>query len=131
MRDLDRDTYREFPDHMEVHEVRVRVTQPGFRTKEIIVVTAILDPNEASKEDLADLFRLRWNHELDLRNIKVTLQMDVLRCKTPELVRKEIWTHVLANNLINRRTRHPRRRTRHPSFPGGLRRLGSTSTLGF
>jgi hypothetical protein len=73
---------------------------PGFRSKEIVVVTTILDPQEASKEDLAKLYRSRWNQELDLRDIKVSLQMDVLRCKTPELVRKEIWTHVLAYNLI-------------------------------
>jgi IS4 transposase len=49
---------------------------------------------------LASLYRARWNNELDLRSIKVTLQMDVLRCKVPDLVRKEIWTHVLAYNLI-------------------------------
>ena len=42
----------------------------------------------------------RWNNELDLRSIKISLQMDILRCKSPELVRKEIWTHVLAYNLI-------------------------------
>jgi Transposase DDE domain len=53
-----------------------------------------------TREDLAALYRARWNNELDLRSIKVTLQMDLLRCKTPELVRKEIWTHVLAYNLI-------------------------------
>src|SRR5262249_28979277 len=55
---------------------------------------------QASKEELASLYRARWNNELDLRSIKVTLQMDLLRCKTPGLVRKEIWTHVLAYNLI-------------------------------
>jgi hypothetical protein len=49
---------------------------------------------------LAELYRARWNAELDLRSLKQTLQMDVLRCKTPELVRKEIWTHLLAYNLI-------------------------------
>src|SRR4051794_39132923 len=52
------------------------------------------------KEELAALYRARWNNELDLRSIKVTLQMDMLRCKTPDLVRKEIWTHALAYNLI-------------------------------
>ena len=46
------------------------------------------------------MYRERWNNELDLRSIKISLQMDILRCKTPELVRKEIWTHVLAYNLI-------------------------------
>ena len=72
----------------------------GFRTRVIVVVTTILDPEQASQEELASLYRARWNNELDLRTIKITLQMDMLRCKTPELVRKEIWTHVLAYNLI-------------------------------
>ena len=53
-----------------------------------------------SANDLADLYRARWNAELDLRSCKQTMQMDILRCKTPELVRKEIWTHILAYNLI-------------------------------
>ena len=78
----------------------MRVEQPGFRTKEIIVVTTLLDPKAATKEDLESLYRSRWSQELDIRDIKITLQMDVLRCKSPELVRKEIWTHVLAYNLI-------------------------------
>ena len=55
---------------------------------------------EYTKDDLAELYRARWNIELDWRSIKDVLQMDVLRCKTPELVRKEIWMHVLAYNLI-------------------------------
>ena len=63
-------------------------------------MTTLLDPEQTTKEDLAALYRARWNNELDLRSIKVTLQMDLLRCKTPELVRKEIWAHVLAYNLI-------------------------------
>jgi len=63
-------------------------------------VTTLLDPEQATVEKLAALYRARWNNELDLRSIKVALQMDMLRCKTPELVRKEIWTHVLTYNLI-------------------------------
>jgi hypothetical protein len=47
------------------------------------------------------LWRYRgWQIELDLRSLKQTLQMDVLRCNTPDLVRKEVWAHVLAYNLI-------------------------------
>jgi IS4 transposase len=49
---------------------------------------------------LGQFYRARWNAELDLRSLKRTMQMDVLRCKTPELVGKEIWTHILAYNLI-------------------------------
>lgn len=100
MRDIDREFYHSMPDYLEVRETRVRVAQPGFRTREVIVVTTLLDPNQTTKENLADLFRSRWNQELDLRDIKVSMQMDHLRCQTPELVRKEIWTHILAYNLI-------------------------------
>jgi hypothetical protein len=88
------------PRYLTVREVRVSIKQPGFRTKVLIVVTTLLDPFQYSKEDLADLYRQRWNNELDLRSIKTTMQMDKLRCKTPELVRKEVWTHILAYNLI-------------------------------
>ncbi len=100
IRSVDRKTYNELPDSITVREVRSRVERPGFRTRWIVVVTTLLDPGQASKEELASLYRARWNNELDLRSIKVTLQMDRLRCKTPELVRKEIWAHVLAYNLI-------------------------------
>jgi hypothetical protein len=100
IRSVDRRTYNALPDSIVVREVRFRVEQRGFRTRVIVVVTTILDPEQASREELASLYRARWNNELDLRNIKITLQMDMLRCKTPELVRKEIWTHVLAYNLI-------------------------------
>jgi hypothetical protein len=100
MRDIDRETYKAMPDFFTVREVRVRVERPGFRTKVLIVVTTLLDPEQYTKEDLADLYRERWNNETDLSSLKVTLQMDVLRCKTPELVHKEIWTHVIAYNLI-------------------------------
>src|SRR5262249_39568900 len=100
IRSVDRQTYNALPDSFIVREVRFYVKQPGFRTRSVVVVTTILDPEQATAEELASLNRARWNNELDLRSIKITLQMDILRCKTPELVRKEIWTHVLAYNLI-------------------------------
>jgi hypothetical protein len=100
IRSVDRQAYNALPDSITVREVRFRVQQPGFRTRSVVVVTTLLDPAQASKADLASLYRARWNNELDLRSIKVVLQMDLLRCKTPELVRKEIWAHVLAYNLI-------------------------------
>jgi hypothetical protein len=100
IRSVDRPTYNTLPDAIMVREVRVRVEQPGFRTRSVVVVTTLLDPAQASKEELASLYRARWNNELDLRSIKVVLQMDLLRCKTPELIRKEVWAHALAYNLI-------------------------------
>jgi Transposase DDE domain len=99
-RSIDRETYKALPDFLLVRECRVRVELPGFRVRIFIVVTTLLDTDAISKDDLATLYRARWNAELDLRSLKETLQMDVLRCKTPELVRKELWTHILAYNLI-------------------------------
>jgi hypothetical protein len=100
IRSVDRRTYNSLPDVITVREARFRVEQPGFRTRSVVVVTTLLDPTQASREELASLYRARWNNELDLRSIKVTLQMSMLRGKTPEMVRKEIWTHALAYNLI-------------------------------
>jgi IS4 transposase len=75
-------------------------------------------------------YRARWNAELDLRSLKQTMQMDILRCKTPELVRKEIWTHLLAYNLIRTIIAQPQPNTastrdRSASRgPGRLRNVG-------
>ena len=100
IRSVDWKTYHSLPDFVTVRETLIRTKRPGFRSKNIIVVTTLLDPQQMSKEDLAFLYLQRWNNELDLRSIKSTMQMHDLRCKTPELVRKEVWTHVLAYNLI-------------------------------
>ena len=103
------------------------MSQPGFRSKSIVVVTTFLDPLEMTKEDLAFLYRARWNNELDLRSIKITLQMDEMRCKTPELVRKEIWTHILAYNLI--RTIMAQAATKHDLLPRTISFKSALQTL--
>jgi DDE family transposase len=99
-RSIDRETYDALPEFLTVRECRVRVTQPGYRVRILTVATTLLDADTFTRDDLAQLYFARWNAELDLRSIKDTMQMRVLRCKTPELVRKEIWTHILAYNLI-------------------------------
>jgi len=88
------------PETLEVRELRVTVDRPGSRVNELVLVTTLLDAEGYTKEEVADLFLERWDIELDFRAIKCVLQMDVLRCKTPEMVRKEIWMHLLAYNLI-------------------------------
>ena len=126
-RSIDQKTYNSLPEFLTVRELRIRVEQPGFRTKTITVVTTLLDSEEFAKSDLADLYRARWNNELDLRSIKITLQMDILRCKTPELVRKEIWTHILAYNLI--RTIMAQAATKHGIEPRSISFKGTLQTL--
>jgi hypothetical protein len=92
--------YERIPETLQIRELRITVDQPGFRVDELVVVTTLLDPLEYSTEDLAKLYFQRWNIELDLRSIKCMMRMDVLRCRTPEMVVKEIWVHSLAYNLI-------------------------------
>lgn len=92
--------YDRLPDRLQVRELRVRVTEPGYRVDELVLVTTMLGPREYTKEDLAMFYFERGNIELDLRSIKSVLQMDVLRCETPAMVEKEIWMHLLAYNLI-------------------------------
>ena len=91
------------------------------------MVTTLLDPEEFAKSDLAQIYRARWNNELDLRSIKTTMQMDILRCKTPELVRKEVWTHILAYNLI--RTMMAQAATKHNIEPRSISFKGAIQTL--
>jgi hypothetical protein len=96
---LDEATYASLPATLAIREVRLMVNAPGCRAKELVVVTTLLDAQSYSKEDITDLYHERWRVELDIRSIKTHLGMDILRCKTPAMVRKEIWTHLLAYNL--------------------------------
>ena len=133
IRSLSWQAQKMLPEYLTVRECRIHIEQAGFRSEAIVVVTTLLDAEEFTKEDLAALYRARWNVELDLCSVKQTLQMDILRCKTPELVRKEIWTHVLAYNLI--RTIMAQAATRHDiqprtiSFKGALQFLGEFQRL--
>jgi hypothetical protein len=127
IRSLDRQTYQALPESITVREARARVTQPGFRTRSVVVVTTLLDPRQVTREDLAALYRERWNAEIDLLCIKSAMQMRELRCKTPELVRKEVWAHVLAYNLV--RTVMAQAAARHDIPPRSISFTGALQTL--
>jgi len=99
---MERDEYQSLPDELVLREVRVRVKQKGFRTKSLVVVTTLTDANEYPAVEIAELYRRRWQAELNLRSLKVVLQMDHLRCKTPLRVRNEFYMHLAAYNLIRR-----------------------------
>lgn len=96
------DMHAALPDEIALREVRVRVTQKGFRTKTLVVVTTLVDAEKFPATEIAELYRRRWQAELHLRSLKVVLQMDHLRCKTPHRVRNEFYMHLLAYNLIRR-----------------------------
>lgn len=94
--------YKSMPNTLSIRELRVEVSQKGFRCHHLTLVTTLLDTQLYSREELAMAYRARWHAELDLRSIKQVMQMDVLRCKSPAMVRKEIWMHLLAYNLIRK-----------------------------
>jgi len=96
--------YAQIPEILELREIRFQVTEPGKETEIITVVTTLTDPAEYSKEDIADLYGFRWNAELDIRQIKQTINLDHVRCKSPEMVLRELWVTLLAYNLIRKLT---------------------------
>jgi len=97
---MDPATYDRMPPSLTLREVRVDVQEAGFRVESLVVVSTLTDARQYTREELAQLYRQRWMAELDIRAIKESLGLDVLRCKSPEMVRKELWTGLLAYNLI-------------------------------
>jgi hypothetical protein len=97
---MDGATYGRLPDFLAIRHLRRRIHQPGFRTRTITLATTLLDADLYTADELASLYRRRWQAELHLRSLKTHLQMEHLRCKTPAMVRKEFYTHLLAYNLI-------------------------------
>lgn len=97
---LTRDEWAAIPERLTVRELTVRVEIPGFRTETLVVVTTLLDPKAYPAPAIAQLYRTRWAVELFLRHIKITMGMDILRCKTPAMVHKEVTMHFIAYNLV-------------------------------
>jgi putative transposase len=97
---MSEETYASIPEKLVLREIRFNVCEPGVRVQTLTIVTTLTDPDEFSTEDLAQLYGFRWNSELDIRTIKQSLHLDHVRCKTPEMVRRELWTTLLGYNLI-------------------------------
>lgn len=99
---MDEATYARVPESLTLRLVEVQIHEPGFRVQSLMVVTTLTDAEQYPREDIAELYHKRWLAELDIRAIKRSLGMHVLRCKTPAMVRKEIWTCMLAYNLLRK-----------------------------
>lgn len=97
---MDEATYQEIPETLELREIRYSVVEPGRRTRSIDVITTLTDADEYTKDEIGRLYGFRWNAELDIRSIKSNLNLVHVRCKSPEMVRRELWTTLLAYNLI-------------------------------
>lgn len=130
---MDHESYRNVPDELLAREVSFRVRVRGWRVRELTLVTTLCDVETYSSEELGRVYHARWQAEVDLRSIKITMQMDVLRCKTPEMVRKEVWMHLLAYNLIRtviaEAAERADLRPREVSFKGALQTLTAYRSL--
>jgi hypothetical protein len=130
---MDKETYQQLPDSIRIRELRVQINQPGFRVQSLMVATTLLDAETYTQEDIAELYHLRWLVELDIRSLKITLGMDVLRCQSAEMVRREIWTCLLAYNLIRQTMLEAALKAelspRHLSFTAALQHIAANWTV--
>jgi hypothetical protein len=99
-RTLSQGTFASLPETLAIRVLRFHTQVPGFRSKTIMVATTLLDPKVYPLQAIADLYADRWTAELRLRDVKTTMRMDILRGKSPDVVRKEIYMHFLGYNLI-------------------------------
>lgn len=121
---MDEETYVTIPETLELREIRFNITRPGRRTKTMDIITTLTDADTYTKEDIADAYGFRWSSELDIRCIKSSLNLGHVRCKSPAMVRRELWTTLLAYNLI--RTTAASAALLHEKLP---RQISFTSTI--
>lgn len=97
---MDEATYASIPEKLVLREIRFQVVEPGRRTRKLTIITTLTDPEAYTIKDVAELYGYRWHAELDILEIKQWLHLDHLRCKSPGMVRREVWTTLLAYNLV-------------------------------
>ncbi len=97
---LEKGLYDLLPQTLAVRVLRFTITKKGFRSKQVTVVTTLLDPILYPSAEIARLYRLRWEAEINLRHLKSSMEMDMLRTKSPQMVQKELAMYFLAYNLI-------------------------------
>lgn len=96
---MSQDEFESLPQTITARVIRMDISRHGFRTQWITLITTLTDPSITAQE-LAALYLRRWEIELHFREIKVLLNMDVLRCKTPEMIERELLMHLVAYNLV-------------------------------
>jgi len=97
---VDRHTFYELPEEMELREIKFTVWRKGFRPQTIVLVTTLLDPEQYPREDIVDLYMQRWRVEIYIRDLKQTLSLDILKGKSVDVVMKELTLHTICYNLV-------------------------------
>ena len=97
---LPKDEWNRLPEELLLRQIKVDVEHPGFRVKSFYIITTLLDPHIYSAKDIAGLYYRRWSVELFFRDLKTTTKIEILRCKSPAMIRKELLMHFIAYNAI-------------------------------
>ena len=119
--------WQDSPDSLLLRQIKVTIDQPGFRSTTFYIITTLLDADVYPAQEIADLYRQRWDVELFFRDIKTTMGMDILRCKTPAMVTKELLMNFIVYNglrqLMNQAANEQNVALRRISFKGSLQAL--------
>ena len=119
--------WEQLPETLTLRQIKVTVNQPGFRVSSFYIITTLLDAQAYGVDEIAELYYQRWDVELFFRDIKTTMAMDILRCKTPDIVRKEIMMHLIVYNCIRglmiEAAQEKGIRVREVSFKGSIQAL--------
>jgi len=128
---LSAEAWAALPDTLQVRELRYRVGRPGFRVREVTLVTTLVDADVCSKAELQAAYGLRWTIETTFAQLKTTMKLDVLRCRTVAGVLKELTMFLLAYNLVRMTILEAARRQRvrpdRISFIDALRWLATAA----
>ena len=124
-----KEQWDELPSKLQLRQIMVLTHHAGFRTQKFYIVTTLLDANRYPANELAELYYHRWEVELFFRDIKTTMGMDILRCKTPDMIHKEILVHLIAYNCVRRLMYEASEKSDKPvrqiSFKGSIQALRS------
>ena len=121
--------YAHLPKHLVLREVRAQEGRPGFRTREMVLVTTILFPEEMSREELGALYMGRWRVELFFDDIKTTMCMERLRTMSPAMACRELLMHMIAYNLVRALVARSGAPPERASYKGALDKLDAWADL--
>lgn len=97
---MDRKQWEQIPQSIDLRVIAYFIERPGFRTKKVTVLTSLLNPKEIPTSAFEDLYLKRWMVELYFKDIKTNMGMDILSCKSPKMIEKEILMYLIGYNLI-------------------------------
>jgi hypothetical protein len=128
-----REEWERLPKELLLRQIKVVVAVPGFRVEEFYIITTLLDDAVYSAEEIADLYYRRWDVELFFRDLKTTMGMDILRCMTPSMIRKELQMYFIVYNcircLMGEAATVADVPVRHVSFKGALQAMRNWEPL--